>query len=175
MIIVNDENLLRRPCDLVKAEDIGSLVNLLERELSNSNRLGSNGIGLAAPQIGVNQKIAIIRLGEVKLNLVNCEIKSFYDKMIFKDEGCLSFPSKNIDTYRYQEVCVVNNLSYPNSFIATGFAAIAVQHELDHINSVLYMDRAVSKTVPYVNKNKLGPNDPCFCGSGKKYKKCPCH
>jgi peptide deformylase len=179
MIITNNEELLRAQCKNVLPEEVGTLVNTLEKELEYANRLGSNGIGLAAPQIGILQKIAIIRLGKIKINLVNSEIIQFYDKVLFQDEGCLSFPSKLLDTYRYQEVQVSNNLVEPYSFIATGFLAIAVQHEIDHFNSTLFMDRMVPKPITVVKATKVGPNEPCPCGqvdliSGKikKFKKC---
>jgi peptide deformylase len=172
-MIITDEQLLRRPCEDVKPEEVGDLISTLENELNYANRLGKNGIGLAAPQINIPKKIAIIRLDKVKLNLVNCEISQFYDKFVFEDEGCLSFPSRLINTYRYQEVHVTNNLVEPYSFIATGFLSIAVQHEIDHYSSTLFMDRMVPKPVTMtVKSSKVGPNDQCPCGSNKKYKRC---
>jgi peptide deformylase len=172
MIITNNEAALRVKCEDVLPEEVGSLIATLEAELSYANRLGKGGIGLAAPQIGIYKKIAILRLNSIKINLVNCEIKNSYDKIIFNDEGCLSFPALIINTNRYREIHVINNLVEPYAFIATDLAAIAVQHELDHLNSVLFMDHKVAKLVPIVNTKKVGPNDPCLCGSNKKYKKC---
>lgn len=73
MIIQNNEELLRRPCEDVKPEEVGELVELLERELDNSGRLGSQGIGLAAPQIGILKKIAIVRITpELKYKFDKC-------------------------------------------------------------------------------------------------------
>ena len=48
--------------------------------------------------------------------------------------------------------------------------AICVQHEIDHLNGMTIMDRQMITTI--TNQDKIGRNDPCFCGSGKKYKKC---
>jgi peptide deformylase len=170
MIITNDEKALRVSCQNTELEEVGTLISTLENELSAANRLGAKGVGLAAIQIAIPQKIAIIRLDNIKLDLVNCEISQSYDKIEFKDEGCLSFPTNNIDTYRYQEVYVINNLVEPHSFIATGFLAIAIQHEIDHYNSVLYMDHQVPKLNQVTKKAK--PNDKCPCGSNLKYKRC---
>jgi len=174
MIIINNEEALRVKCDDVLPEEVGPLIEKLESELALANRLGRGGIGLAAPQIGIPKRIAIIRMGnkESNLDLVNCEINQGYDLTTFMDEGCLSFPGRLEKTVRFQEVHIKNNLVYPYSFIATGLLAVVCQHELDHINSVLFMDRAAPKLEPVVNSNKVRPNDPCICGSGKKYKKC---
>ena len=170
MIITYNEEALRVKCEDVLPEEIDSLITSLEQELNEANRLGKNGIGLAAPQIGIAKKIAIIRLDGINLNLINCQLAKGYDRITFAGEGCLSFPGKLETTTRYQEVYITDNLVYPHHFIATGFLAIACQHELDHINSTLFMDRKVIK--PEIVKRKVGPNDPCSCGSNKKYKKC---
>lgn len=178
MIITNNEEALRVKCEEVLPDEIAPLIATLEIELENANRLGKGGIGLAAPQIGIAKNIAIIRLDKShgpNFNLVNCKIERQFDPAIFKQEGCLSFPGRVEDTTRFQEIYVTNNLVYPHSFIATGLTAIVCQHEIDHLSSTLFMDRAIPKIVPVINKRKIGPNDPCICGSGKKYKKCECH
>lgn len=179
MIITNNEEALRVKCEDVLPEEVNDLILVLENELNAANRLGKGGIGLAAPQIGIAKKISIVRLGDQKLNLVNCKIENAYDPIVFRDEGCLSFPGRVENTNRFQEVHIINNLVSPNKFIATGFLAIVCQHELDHTNSTLFMDRSVPKITQLIKKNKVGPNDPCICGkidsvSGKikKYKKC---
>ena len=162
MIITFKEDLLRKECEDVKPEEVDELIAILEKELKNA----TNGIGLAAPQIGIYKKIAIIRLENQNINLVNCKIEHGYDPITFKDEQCLSFPGVSIDTKRFQEVHIVDNLVEPKSFIAVGFLAIACQHEIDHYSQKLFMDNKV------VLKKKQGPNDPCNCNSGKKFKKC---
>jgi peptide deformylase len=179
MIITNNEEALRMPCQDVLPDEVGHLINILENELSNANRLGKGGIGLAAPQIGIYKKAAIVRLDSnhgLSVNLINSKIEKGYDPSLFHNEGCLSFPGRVEDTTRFQETYVVNNLIYPHSFIATGLFSIVIQHEIDHYNGVLFIDhKVVSKPHVY----KVGPNDPCPCGkidviSGrvKKYKKC---
>jgi peptide deformylase len=174
MIIINDDAALRVKCEDVLPNEVGELIRVLEIELDYANQLGKGGIGLAAPQIGIAKNIAIVRLGSKgnDINLVNCKLNKGYDPAPFKSEGCLSFPGRVEDTIRYQEIHVTNNLVYPNDFIATGLIAVVCQHELDHLNSTLFMDRKEPKIETVINKRKIGPNDPCICGSGKKYKKC---
>lgn len=172
MIIINNEDALRVNCEDVTIEEYSGLLNKLELELSNANKLGKNGIGLAAPQIGIAKNIAIIRLPKIKLDLVNCKINKGYDSAFFKEEGCLSFPGRVENTMRFQEIYVTNNLVEPHSFVATGLLAVVCQHEIDHLNKQLFFDHMIPKQSTIVNKIKVKPNDPCICGKSRKYKKC---
>ena len=169
-MIITDENLLRLPCDEVIDSEIASIRESLEKELDLSAKRGYPGIGLAAPQIGIYKKFAIIRLPDCKLDLVNCKIVNQFDKFIFYNEGCLSFPDRLEKTERYKEVVINGNTVFPNQFILTGLAAVVASHELDHVNQILLPDRAI-KTVD-ITRKKPRPNDPCSCKSGKKYKIC---
>jgi peptide deformylase len=172
MIITNDDAKLRVFCEPVLPEEVALLVEQLEKELEYSGRLGRAGIGLAAPQIGIAKNIAIVRLPKINFNLVNAKLVTGYDPALFTEEGCLSFPGRMEDTIRFQEVYITNGVE-PYSFTATGLVAVVCQHELDHLNSTLFMDRKVLKPVPTVrNTTKTGPNESCPCASGKKYKKC---
>ncbi len=172
MIITNNEEALRVKCEDVSIEEAKTIIDQLESELRESGRLGRPGIGLAAPQIGIAKNVAIVRLEDVKIDLVNCKIEKGYDPAIFKSEGCLSFPGRNEDTIRFQEVYITNNLTYPHSFVVTGLSAVVCQHEIGHWNSDLFIDHVKPKIHPVVARVKTRPNDPCSCGSKKKYKKC---
>lgn len=169
MIIINNEEALRVKCEDVRPEEVGQLIAQLEKELEYSARMGRPGIGLAAPQIGIAKNIAIVRIdNNYKVDLINCKIKDQYDPIMFRGEGCLSFPGRIESTTRFQEIHVINNMVSPNSFIAGGLMAIVCQHEIDHLNGILLPDKAIIQS----NKKKVGPNNPCLCGSNKKYKKC---
>lgn len=170
MIIVNNEAALRIPCTDVLPEEIGELRAKLESELDNSARLGRPGIGLAAIQIGIPKNMAIVRTERNRIDLVNCQIVKSYDKAIFEQEGCLSFPGRVENTWRYQEIVVANNMIWPENFVATDLLAVVIQHELDHMNNILLPDLAI---VPQkTSKVKVRPNDLCPCNSKRKYKKC---
>lgn len=177
-MIIQDEKILRQKCEPVYNDEANELIKTLEDELYVANKLGKNGIGLAAPQIGIHKKAAIIRAGNnFSVNLLNAEIAHAYDLQLFKGEGCLSFPSRTEDTMRYNEVHVTSNLIKPYSFVCTGMLAVAVQHEIDHYNGVLFIDKIAPKLD--LKKKKILPNDLCICGkinpnTGKpfKYKKC---
>ncbi len=170
MIIINNEEALRVKCTNVLPEEIGQLIEQLERELKYSADLGRVGIGLAAPQIGIAKNVAIVRTGKHKVDLVNCNISKGFDQAIFEQEGCLSFPGRYEKTNRFQEINVINNAVEPYSFIATGLLAVVCQHELNHLEGILLPDIAIKQKI--IISEKVGPNDKCPCGSKLKYKKC---
>jgi peptide deformylase len=167
-MIITDIDKLSVLSEDVSPEEALTIIDLLEKELENSAKQGSPGIGLAAPQIGINKKVAIVRVGDNKINLVNSKIVEKIIPFEFDGEGCLSFPGMIKKTKRYKEIVVENEI-YPHKFIATDLLAVVIQHEIGHWNNEL---------LPYIEdlnpkiKQKLRPNDLCNCGSGKKYKKC---
>lgn len=146
----------------------------------------TTGVGLHAIQIGYQLNACIIRVPEnekmkqkaVHMNMINPKILSFNTPVIMPQEGCLSLPGKNIDTLRYLDV-VVEWIDYNEKKARKaafyGFEAIVVQHEIDHGMGVLFTDKPAPKPKPKpaaVDRKNIGRNDPCYCGSGKKYKKC---
>ena len=169
-MIVTDINVLRKKNELVKIEEIAELISLLESELASSL---TPGVGLAAPQIGINKSIAIVRLRidefEENYDLVNPVILDKRQGFTNKNEACLSLPGKLVNTKRYKEILVRDEL-HPAGFVVVGFPAVVLNHEIDHLEGILIIDRATGK-------DKIGRNDPCPCGkkiNGRpvKYKKC---
>lgn len=155
-MIITDEKLLRVKCSSVVLEEVNELRELLEKELKLSEQLGNPGLGLAAPQIGYNKHFAIVQVpGYQQLNLVNCYVNQGYDKRIIENEGCLSFPNRFERTLRFNEIYVVGNLIPPFEFIATGLLAIAVQHELNHLDGILLPDVALPKIKNIISSKKL--------------------
>jgi len=172
-MILTDEAALRVKCSDVLPDEISSIREALEQALKHSADLGAPGLGLAAPQIGIPKRMAIVRVKDYSVDLVNCKIQKAFDKFVFEKEGCLSFPGRYEKTRRFQEVHVHENTVEPYAFIVRGLISVVVQHEHNHFNQILLPDVAIISEVEKVNnKGKLRPNDPCFCGSGKKLKKC---
>ncbi len=107
-----------------------------------------NGIGLAATQVGILKRLIIVDIGEeddetyVPLVLFNPELLSF-DGEIIVEEGCLSIPDVTAEVKR-PEIIVVEGLDVQNEPIrieADGLLARVLQHEIDHLNGVLFIDR----------------------------------
>ncbi len=111
------------------------------------------GIGIASPQVGVNLRICIIGKAAFPkrhehagkdLILVNPEWQKIGKKMIKESEGCLSVPGAYGPVKRYKDILVFgqNEQGEKLEFEAHGFLARVVQHEVDHLNGILYIDRA---------------------------------
>ncbi len=105
------------------------------------------GIGLAAPQIGVMKRIVVIDVageGETPdpMVLINPEIVRFGDEMQVTEEGCLSIPELYYEVERPNAVTVKYTDLDGNEVVkdTEGKLAVCVQHELDHLDGVLYID-----------------------------------
>lgn len=174
-MIITDIEKLKQISEPVSLSEAPEIINLLDTELALANKLGHYGIGLAAPQIGIYKQVAIVRIGDIKINLVNAEV---LDKRlrVIGTEGCLSLPDKSCRVERFNEIVVLNQSNFsdfdekiPIKFVAYGIPAICVQHELNHLDGVLITDISLPehRDIP-----SGGPNEKCPCGSGKKFKKC---
>ncbi len=100
------------------------------------------GVGLAAPQIGVNLQVAVIDIGEGPLVLINPRITRKWGKETC-NEGCLSFPGLSEKVERALGVVAEATDLDGNKYEieAEGLLARAIQHELDHLEGVLFIDR----------------------------------
>ena len=104
------------------------------------------GVGLAATQIDLNKRIIVIDTnGEMreKMALINPEIISYSDNVEACEEGCLSLPGLNADVTRPSEI-VVKALSPTGDtveFEASGLLARIIQHEIDHLDGIFFIDR----------------------------------
>ncbi len=115
----------------------------------------SKGVGLAAPQVGVNVRLAVIDIGEDPLVLINPKILKSSGKETC-DEGCLSFPGLTEKVERARKV-VAEATDLDGSVYeieADGLLARAIQHELDHLDGVLFIDR-ISKARKLQIKHEL--------------------
>lgn len=167
-MIVTDPFYLRQKSDKTSPAfcTVTKLFKALEYELKQSKR---PGVGLAAIQIGTLVRACIIRLEKLELDMINPKIIDQATLKVFQQEGCLSLPGVYLDTDRYQDItatwfCPKENKQRTGEF--HGLEAVVLQHEIDHMDGILILSRRHRK------QEKIGRNDPCPCGSGKKYKKC---
>jgi peptide deformylase len=103
------------------------------------------GIGLAAPQVGSDLRICVVRVDNTLYALINPKIKSYSRKKEIFEEGCLSFPGKFFPVERPIKVKVAYRdlEGKKNKIKADGLLARVLQHEIDHLDGVLVIDRAI--------------------------------
>lgn len=106
----------------------------------------ADGVGLAAPQVGILRRVCVIDIGDGVIELVNPVIieKSGVQN---EQEGCLSLPGNYKTTCRPMKVTVRAQDRNGNSFTVTGedLLARALCHEIDHLDGVLFIDRAIKE------------------------------
>ncbi|MBP2626440.1 MAG: Peptide deformylase [Firmicutes bacterium] len=103
----------------------------------------ADGVGLAAPQVGVSLRVIIIDVGEGLIELINPVItKSEGSER--GNEGCLSIPGVFGEVERYTEVTVegLNRFGKKVNITGTGLLARALQHEIDHLEGILFIEKA---------------------------------
>ncbi len=152
---------IRSTSDFVnpKAESLSLLFARLENELKNSE---VPGVGLAAVQIGIFKRAAIIRTKETALNLWNSQILEGDGTILFP-ESCLSLPGESRTIARAEQITVGNGDG--RKYVLCGFDAVVAQHEIDHMNGITILDHPQHSL-------KVGRNKLCPCGSRRKFKKC---
>ncbi len=132
-----------------KAEKVAVVDDQLRTLLDDmlETMYAANGCGLAAPQIGLSKRVVVIDIaheGEepAPLYMVNPEIVWRSEEMEIGEEGCLSLPEMRAEVERSISV-KINYLDYNGKeckLQADGFLAVAAQHEIDHLDGVLYID-----------------------------------
>ncbi|MBQ3379490.1 MAG: peptide deformylase [Clostridia bacterium] len=107
--------------------------------------VSQNGAGLAAPQVGILKKVAIVSFDDVHIELVNPEI-THEEGAVSDMEGCLSIPNKTGYVTRPSKVRVhaQNRNGEWFDVEAEGFVARALCHEIDHLSGVLYSDKVTA-------------------------------
>ena len=137
-----------------------------------------DGIGLAANQVGINAQVAVVNVRE-PLVLINPKIIQKEHEIPFY-EGCLSYPGKGVHTKRYRDVIISTEQSESDWYFSGAetptdtkgswekeqgkkqdaelrtLESVCVQHEIDHLNGVVCMDRKVNTTVQV--EKKIGRN-----------------
>jgi len=130
---------------------VDEAVRELARDMLRS-MYSSAGIGLAAPQVGVHKQLLVIDLDPENaatppMVLINPEIRSFGSAIETYEEGCLSIPGVYLNVVRPSvvEVAYRDELGRPQRIKADGLLSRCVQHEMDHLNGVLFVDRVTDE------------------------------
>ncbi len=139
-------------------------IRQLVTDLIDTMREGPGSVGVAAPQIGVSLRVCVVDVSNSKLGrennhglmvLVNPEIVAREGGAVMR-EGCMSVPDYTGEVERATSITLrfLDAEGAQQEVEASGFEAVALQHELDHLDGVLFLDRIVSlKTGLFRRKN----------------------
>lgn len=140
--------ILRKSSERIRR--FGAPIRPLVRTLLETLVAQPSGIGIAAPQIGISERIAIVdvsaRVPEAKrLILINPEILERRDEKISR-EGCMSIPDYTAHLKRYDRILVrwQDEEGRGRQKVCRGIEAVCIQHEVDHLDGVLFLDRVSS-------------------------------
>lgn len=154
------DRVLRQPAKRVSKID-DSLRTLIREMLQTM--YSEDGIGLAAPQIGLNKQLLVIDIDPEEasnqpLVMVNPVIKSFSKELALDQEGCLSIPGVFLDVKRPEaiEVAFKDETGRPRKLKVNDILARVIQHEMDHLNGVLFVDRVANKVALTQELKKQG-------------------
>jgi len=121
------------------------IIELLED--MHETMIEKNGIGIAAPQVGTLKRVIIVDTGDDYTEMINPELIETKG-LVIGLEGCLSIPDKTgyVRRPHFVKMKGLDRTGKEIEIEATGLKAVALCHELDHLNGVLYIDREVIPT-----------------------------
>lgn len=131
-------------------------------DLEQTMRAGPGGVGIAAPQVGCLQRIVIVDVSSKPklehhgcLILINPEI-TYHDGSVMGREGCMSVPDFTGNVIRAQNIklCALDAQGATLELACTGYEARAIQHEMDHLDGLLFLDRLVSRRTDLFPRKK---------------------
>lgn len=140
-IRVYGDDSLRKKSRVV--DEISPRILLLIKDMKET-MYKSKGIGLAAPQVGILKRIAVIDIGDGPIVIINPEILEMQGSQI-ENEGCLSIPGtqKNVERPEIVTVKALNEEGEEIVVHGEGLLARALCHEIDHLDGVLFIDKAL--------------------------------
>ncbi|MFC1501575.1 peptide deformylase [Elusimicrobiota bacterium] len=147
----------------VSLQNINSNIKEYVSDLKETMNYYSHCVGLAAPQTGENLRIVIIDASKYskpcenhgEMVLINPVIRSLDEKKVGR-EGCLSIPDLTANISRATEV-EIEAVNFDENYIkfkAEGFEAIVLQHEIDHLDGILFLDRVSSVKTDVFRRKK---------------------
>lgn len=142
-IRLSTDEILRKICKPVK-EITPATILLLDDMVETMHQ--ANGVGLAAPQVGILKRIVVIDIGEGLVELINPVIVEKKGSVI-DYEGCLSLPGKSalVERPEYVQVKALNREGEEITVTGEDLMAVALCHELDHLDGILYIDLAIDE------------------------------
>lgn len=144
-MIYGEDDVLRKKSKPVEKID-KRILELLDDMAETMKH--ADGVGLAAPQVGILRRVVVIDVGDGLIELINPEIVETSGQQRGA-EGCLSIPGVRGEVIRPEKVRVkaLNRKGEPIEITGTGLLARALCHEIDHLDGILFIDKVVPGTL----------------------------
>ncbi len=143
--------IIRYPNQILKKKaepisQVGPAVFELIRQMKEAITSESNeirGVGLAAPQVGISQRVIVVLINKRLKGFINPTITKESRERVKKVEGCFSFPGLwlKIKRPKWVEIKAIDEGGQEIAFRVEGFSAGVLQHEIDHLNGMLFFER----------------------------------
>ena len=162
---IPDQRLREKALPINKVDD---RIRLLMDDMYETMKLNDRGIGLAANQVGVLERVIVVDLGpdyqSEPFFMANPEIIALSQEVTTITDGCLSIPDLYAKTDRADKITVryLDRQNRPRELEASGIVSACIQHEIDHLNGILFIDHlsplkrklALAKVIKTVKKKK---------------------
>jgi len=161
-ILCYPDPLLKMICEPIA--ELNQECDTLVQDLLDTMLTSGHSVGVAAPQIGVSQRVVVVDVSNSKLGrdnnhgqlvIINPEILEQSGQKTMR-EGCMSVPDYTGNVVRAEEILMqfLNRRGEQQVIRATGFEAVAIQHELDHLDGLLFLDRVSSLKTDLFRRKK---------------------
>ena len=141
LVTGKDTEILNKKTALVADPLAPDIQALLPEMIVTMHR--ENGVGLAAPQIGLGIRLAVAEVDGKEYYWINPTITTHSEEKILFEEGCLSLPGQYFPIVRSESVTLkyTNEKGLPKKLRAAGLLAVVIQHEVDHLDGILICER----------------------------------
>lgn len=159
-----DHPIVKIPAEVLRqvASDVPKITKKTHLLIDDMIRImrGANGVGLAAPQLGILQRLIVISPDGMRPTaLINPRIVKMEGEQTGQ-EGCLSIPGLYGDVKRFQyvEVEALDRRGRELTFELEGMPARVAQHEIDHLDGVLFIDKVIKETLHWMHPDGFEPD-----------------
>ncbi len=151
-----DNEILRSISDVIKPSELKQYRSLAESMVKHIKNPDNGGVGLAAPQVGINKRLIVVSLMKDyedetyrTIAMINPEIIEHGEEKCIDEEGCLSVPGEtgNVERWNWIKVAFLDPEGRKYALRLETLAARIVQHEIDHLDGILFTDKVTGKTI----------------------------
>ena len=141
------------PVEQITSEEIQCLISNMKATV-----IDADGAGLAAPQVHVSKRIVLLSIDEFEgiQTWINPVLTPIGDEALITFEGCLSIPKMRgaVARYAHLRVQCFNEKGEALDFTLEGYSSVVAQHECDHLDGILYVDRVEPGTLSFLEEYK---------------------